>query len=290
MKSKNGTGKVSNNLLGLGIVSLMVVVVIVVSNYVGSIASGDSGGSLTSSLNRIKSNFSSDLQKEKHRHFHNIPDDAEKQLSPNPSFCLSCHGLYPHNANKVVRAMFNFHKRFIACETCHLKGRYDREQIGYRWYDGTSRNLGDLLEAEGYEDVNALDEAGVMQKDLFQKYGFKISPYKMQGDKLIMMVLRAEDPFAEEVKALAGKFTSDQQARIKGKIHGKVDPAGTDCIMCHNKDPLVRLLPFESLGFTDERVKDLIQTEAAGLFKYYSRDPKFKGQTFVIPSMKALGW
>ncbi|MBI5206217.1 MAG: hypothetical protein HY934_00320, partial [Candidatus Firestonebacteria bacterium] len=72
------------------------------------------------------------LEKEIRRHFHNAesglinPPAPPQGVAESKSFCMYCHGSFPHISNRVVRAMFNFHKIFIACETCHYKERLNK--------------------------------------------------------------------------------------------------------------------------------------------------------------------
>ncbi|MBI4650196.1 hypothetical protein HY745_02710 [Candidatus Desantisbacteria bacterium] len=220
------------------------------------------------------------------RHFHNNESELVNPI-PQPegastakSFCIDCHGSLPHKKSRVVRAMFNFHKIFIACETCHYKERLNKEKVGYRWYDGTERTIADLLKLES-KSLNRPTgpQKKLTEKDIYEKYGFKISPYIKENGRFVMMVSLTDDPYPQEYLKMRNKLTPDQQAGIKAKIHGNIDGVGSDCIDCHKSDSQ---LPYKALGFTSARVKDLVQTEAAGLFKYYSRDPKYKNMTFRI--------
>ncbi len=232
------------------------------------------------------------LKKEISRHFHNTegelinPPQIPVGYSEAKSFCMYCHGSFPHITNIVVRAIFNFHKIFIACEACHYKARLNTDKTGYRWYDGTDRTIRDLKKLEEAQAFSGSSPAKQLtDKDIYKKYGFKISPYTKEDGKFVMMVALLNDPFPQEFLKVQGKLNPDQQAGMKAKIHGNIDPLGSDCIDCHKIDSQ---LPFKSLGFTETRIKDLLQTEAAGLFKYYSRDPKYKGMTFKIRKLSGI--
>lgn len=232
------------------------------------------------------------MEKEIRRHFHNAegelinPPPPPKGVSEGKSFCIYCHGSFPHINNRVVRAMFNFHKIFISCEACHYKERLNRDKIGYRWYDGTDRTISDLRKLEqGQAESYAGPKKTLTDKDIYKKYGFKISPYKKEEGKFVMMVALVDDPLAKDFISIQSKLSADEQGRYKAKIHGQVDPLGSDCIDCHKQDSQ---LPFKTLGFTDARIKDLLQTEAAGLFKYYSREPQYKGMTFKIRRLSGI--
>lgn len=253
---------------------------------------GEHGAEHETPEDKHKKEDENKITKEIRRHFHNTetglinPPPPVEGASQAKAFCMYCHGSFPHITNRVVRAIFNFHKIFIACETCHYKERLNKDLIGYRWYDGTDRTIKELKKLEqGLIESNVGPKKVLTDKDIYKKYGFKISPYRRESGKFVMMVALIDDPMPQEFMSIQSKLSADEQARYKAKIHGQIDPVGSDCLNCHTQDSQ---LPFRALGFTDARIKDLLQTEAAGLFKYYSRDPLYKGMTFKIRRLSGI--
>ena len=47
------------------------------------------------------------------------------------SSCRTCHPIYPHSENQLVRAFLNMHTGFMFCEVCHI----DRNKINHLVYD-----------------------------------------------------------------------------------------------------------------------------------------------------------
>lgn len=65
--------------------------------------------------------------------FHKKEQSAIVRLDDGTA-CRICHRLYPHDQNKLVRALLNMHTGFMRCEVCHLK-RDQRRQVSYGWVD-----------------------------------------------------------------------------------------------------------------------------------------------------------
>lgn len=87
-------------------------------------------------------------EKEKYtlQHFHNL-DAAVLRGIEYTSTCVTCHGDYPHNKTPKVRAFFNAHAWFMACETCHGENN-KQENITFRWLDNDTNNSLTILEGE----------------------------------------------------------------------------------------------------------------------------------------------
>jgi hypothetical protein len=51
-------------------------------------------------------------------HYHHIDFDIKPDKR---SYCIKCHGDMPHKKVKEVRAFWNMHAFFMACETCHTR-------------------------------------------------------------------------------------------------------------------------------------------------------------------------
>ncbi len=51
-------------------------------------------------------------------HFHNIT----MQVTPDDrSYCIKCHGDFPHGTKDEMRTYLNMHDFYLACQTCHIK-------------------------------------------------------------------------------------------------------------------------------------------------------------------------
>jgi hypothetical protein len=188
-------------------------------------------------------------------HFHMV-DEYILQPEPNPPICLTCHGTYAHSREKKLRAFLNFHSAFLSCTVCHVRNGAGGNRFAFTWVDHGTRAITTRVEG-GYG-----------------KYPAKIYPITV-SDKGERTVFRpVTEKAAQEYLKLKDKYTPDQVARAKAKLHRGISEKPVLCNECHRKDGY---LDFTELGFPDKRIVHLVSTEVTGMIEKY--------QTFYLPSV-----
>ena len=183
------------------------------------------------------------------RHFH-IVDEFLAQPEPYAPVCLTCHGTYPHSKGEKVRSLLNAHTGFVACSVCHARQDIAKEGIGFSWVD---RQTGVI--------TNQFEGA-------YGKYSAKIFPVSVNADgsKEIFRPINEKD--AQKFIELKPKFTPDQIAEAKIKLHSHITKKPVFCVDCHKKDGY---FDFAKLGFPAERIDHLNSTEVVGLIAKYEK-------------------
>ncbi len=205
---------------------------------------------------------------EKFRHFHNLVEDTT--LKDKNPICYFCHGNFPHKRRRFIRTMMNMHTQFIGCFTCHVTG-YDEKEIAFRWKNySNNHTLGPPFGLAYNEDTGRLEET--------DDYYSKIIGFINKRGIEEMLEIPEDSPMALEYLAIRNKFSKDValQGAFKNRIHKNVMPKGRFCTRCHTSEK-ESLLPFRSLGFSDQRVDDLTGLNIVGIIQ------KYKG--FYIPSL-----
>ncbi len=187
-------------------------------------------------------------------HFHMI-DEYISQSEPNPPLCLTCHGSYPHSKEKKVRSLLNFHTGFLACSVCHARKKIEDTDIFFTWVDRKSGNVIDSTEGE------------------YGKYTAKIFPIRMTDGTHKRIFKPIREKAAQEYLKLKDKYTPDQTAQAKIKLHENITTKPVFCSDCHQKDGY---MDFSKLGFSEKRTNHLISTEVVGMIEKY--------KTFYLPS------
>jgi len=192
-------------------------------------------------------------------HFHML-DGAITQPEPFHPLCTNCHGTYPHSKEKKVRSLLNFHTGFMACSVCHVRKASDDKDYLFVWVDRQTGLI--TLSAKGE----------------FGKYSAKIFPAQLtaRGQRRILQPVGEKE--AEEFLRLKDKFSPDQMAQAKIKLHEGVSKKPVFCNECHKKNGY---LNFAKLGFPQNRVDHLISTEVAGMIENY--------ETFYLPEAIDFG-
>jgi len=182
-------------------------------------------------------------------HFHMV-DEYVAQPEPYPPVCMTCHGTYPHSKGQKVRSLLNAHTGFVACSVCHSRMDPAEEGMDFAWVDRKS----------GMITPQFLGAYG--------KYSAKIYPVKLGagGSKEIFRPVDEKD--AQKFIDLKAKFTPDQIAEAKIKLHSHITDKPVFCNDCHKKDGY---FDFAKLGFPLQRVDHLNSTEVVGLIAKYEK-------------------
>jgi len=192
-------------------------------------------------------------------HFHMV-DAYITQPEPNPPLCLMCHGTYPHSKEMKVRSIVNFHTGFIACAVCHARKKPGDNRIEFAWID---RKTGEIAaEAQGQ----------------YGKYTAKIFPIQITAEGHKKIYEPVDDQTARQFLLTKDKYSPDQVAQAKIKMHEHISPEPVFCSDCHKKDGY---LDYAKLGFPMKRINHLNSSEVVGMIEKY--------KTFYLPSAIDFG-
>ena len=188
-------------------------------------------------------------------HFHMIDVEREKH-EPYEPLCLTCHGTFPHSKEKKVRSLLNFHTGFMACAVCHVRKDPGAQDHIFIWVD----------RATGITSLAVEGEYG--------KYPAKIFPVKITAGGHQEIIRPVDEHSAREYLDLKDKFTPDQAAQAKIRLHERLSKKPVFCMDCHKKDGY---LDFAKLGYPRNRVDHLASSEVASMIEKY--------ETFYLPEV-----
>lgn len=189
-------------------------------------------------------------------HFH-ITDKNIFRLESEPSFCLKCHGIYPHTKDAKKLSFLNLHTGFMACEVCHVRRGFEEGDHYFAWADlGTGEKS---MKAEGG----------------FGKYNAMIVPIKKAGWRHERLDREVNEKFEDFFSSLKEKRYQAEHREELMRIHeNNLSKKAVICLDCHKKDGY---LDFAALGFNRGRINQLISSEVSRMVEKY--------ETFYIPKM-----
>jgi cytochrome b subunit of formate dehydrogenase len=186
-------------------------------------------------------------------HFHNIT----MQVTPDErSYCIKCHGDFPHGSKSEIRTYLNMHDFYLACQTCHIKRDTDTKYT-YKWYN---RANGAVLQTMPDLSGTPLDELNIkLIPGLETPDGWKrldSDPIKNYAESFIN-------------KAESRSLSLEQKKESIEKIHSLLSKKSITCQQCHNeKQPL---LPYSQLGYSPERIKQLTRSELVQMIENFDQ-------------------
>jgi len=192
-------------------------------------------------------------------HFHMVDEYIIKPES-NPPLCLMCHGTYPHSKEKKVRSILNFHTGFIACAVCHARKKPGDESIEFAWIDHETGEITAKVQGQ------------------YGKYPAKIFPIQTTADGHKKIYRPVDDKTARQFLLTKDKYSPDQVAQAKRKMHEHISSEPVFCSDCHQKDGY---LDYAKLGFPLQRINHLNSSEIVGMIEKY--------KTFYLPSAIDFG-
>lgn len=181
-------------------------------------------------------------------HFHHI--DFEIQPDKR-SYCIQCHGDMPHNKVKEVRAFWNMHASFMACETCHTRFDDPAAPPVYKWYD---RRSGQIVDSPVPHSKVGL-------------YAAKIVPFERAEGQLARVDSEERIAFANEFIKVGNTLSEFQKAKAIKKIHQVNSNKPYVCDDCHRKDNPI--LSLRDLGYPPERRAFIESNEVVGMIDKY---------------------
>ena len=197
---------------------------------------------------------------EKHRHFHQVADDAPRIAEELRPVCFICHSDLPHSKNKRIRSLMNLHTQFFVCETCHIKDKPET-RIVYKWYNPLDPNPPGPFYGTSYDpDTGSLS----LGKDLISK----IAPYfKSEKDGKVWSAIQSQDaPIARDFVKVRDRLSPEQREGIKNKFHENIKAKGHECNQCHTENSI---LDYEQLGFVENRAENLKKLVVVGMIQKY---------------------
>lgn len=192
-------------------------------------------------------------------HFHMV-DTSIFQPAPYEPICRTCHGTYAHSKEKKVRSLLNFHEGFLACAVCHVRKDPADETFSFVWVDYETGRTSMAVEGE------------------YGKFPAKIFPRKVSLGGRETIIQPISEKAAQEYLKYKDRFTPDQVARAKAKLHENISKKSVFCIECHRKEGY---LNFAEMGFPQNRVDHLISSEVATMIEKY--------ETFYLPEVMNFG-
>jgi mono/diheme cytochrome c family protein len=192
-------------------------------------------------------------------HFHMI-DEYVSQPGPYQPICLTCHGTYPHSKEKKVRSILNFHNGFLACAACHVRKDPADKTFAFTWVDRQTGMPYAAVEGE------------------YGKYPAKIFPTKRSKLGRQDVIRPVSEKSAQEFLKHKDKYTPDQVAQAKIKLHERLSKKPVFCVECHQKQGYIA---FAKMGFRENRVDHLTSSEVANMIEKY--------ETFYLPEVIDFG-
>jgi hypothetical protein len=181
-------------------------------------------------------------------HFHHIDFDLQPDKQ---SYCNKCHGDMPHNKVKEVRAFWNMHSYFMACETCHMRLDDPAATPVYKWYD---RQTGEIV-------------ASPVARAKPGFYNAKIVPFERVNGELVRVDSKERIDFASRFIENGNTMSEFQKAKEIKKIHQANSKKPYVCADCHRKEKPI--LSLRDLGYPRERIDFLESTEVVGMIDKY---------------------
>lgn len=219
---------------------------------------------------------------DKKRHFHNEPKDNFVNQGKKPA-CFYCHGDYPHSTLPMVRSLLNMHTQFIGCMTCHNDPRVINEKtLSFGWLNYSG------IEVSGLPYGTRINPATGFIVDTDDYYS-KIVAYTSTNSGRKLLELTEESPDVRDFVELRGQFTDRERDIYKKALHKGVSPKGRFCTRCHSKEN-ESYMPFRKLGFSEQRITDLTNTNIVGIVEKYREFymPSLFKYTEPLPDVESL--
>jgi hypothetical protein len=157
----------------------------------------------------------------------------------------------PHKKVKEVRAFWNMHAFFMACETCHIRFDDPAAPPVYKWYD---RKTGQIVDSP-------------VSRAKPGSYSAKIVPFERDNGNLVRVDSEQRIAFADEFIKAGNTLTEFQKSRAINLIHKVNSKKPYVCDDCHRKDKPI--LSLRDLGFPPERIAFIESNEVVGMVDKY---------------------
>ena len=177
------------------------------------------------------------------------------------SSCRTCHPIYPHSENQLVRAFLNMHTGFMFCEVCHI----DRSKIGHLVYDWQDTENADFSGEPFGTYYNPRTNKAHKADEHFIS---RIAVFSTDGVKKKGLInfedTKAAREFMANNKNLQPEVAKEKLTFFHRDVQRK--EISVACNECHSADSI---LDFEKLGFDEIKSKHLIYINIKGLVTKY---------------------
>jgi hypothetical protein len=213
---------------------------------------------------------------EEERHFHNPANTLA--LEGKKSVCYYCHGDFPHFQTRMIRTLLNMHTQFLGCMTCHADPeKINEELITLKWLNFSGiKTKGSLFGVDYDKDTGFLLETD----DLYSK----IVAYVNIDNAETLLEITEDDPIAIDFVKVQTTLKGRDREAVKKSLHKLVRPKGRFCTRCHTKRNN-SFVPFQKLGFSEERISDLTNMNIIGLVEKYK---EFYMPDLMIQNVKPI--
>jgi hypothetical protein len=177
------------------------------------------------------------------------------------SSCRTCHPIYPHSENQMVRAFLNMHTGFMFCEVCHInKGKINH--LGYDWEDTENADFS----GEPFGTYFNPRTSKALKAD--EHFISRIGVFSMEGGKKKGLKNVEDVAAAREFMVAPKKMKPEVQKERLAFFHRDIErkEISVACNECHSAGGI---LDFEKLGFDEKKTKDLKYINIKGLVTKY---------------------
>jgi hypothetical protein len=177
------------------------------------------------------------------------------------SSCRTCHPIYPHSENQLVRAFLNMHTGFMFCEVCHI----NRSKFSHLVYDWENTENADFSGEPFGSYFNPRTNKAHKADEHFIS---RIAVFSMDGAKKKGLIHVEDAEAAREFMAAEKKMRPEVKKEKLAFFHRNVEreKISVACNECHSADSI---LDFKKLGFDEKKTKDLIYINIKGLVTKY---------------------
>jgi hypothetical protein len=204
--------------------------------------------------------------------------------------CRVCHPLYPHSANRKVRALLNMHTGFMLCEVCHLK-KESLRHLSYAWnkpeeFEFIGEPYGKHKKQEIKEPrktnniiakmLRIQSEDAEQRKNNIKHLISRIAVFKVENDKKTLFVNTQDNKTAVEFLDKEKRLTKEEKEKELNFFHKHIakKEISIACNECHSADSM---LDFRKLGFSEKKARDLRYLNIKSLVTKY--------ETFYFPNL-----
>jgi hypothetical protein len=177
------------------------------------------------------------------------------------SSCRTCHPIYPHSENQLVRAFLNMHTGFMFCEVCHIK-RSKNNHLVYDWRNSENADFsGEPFGSYFNPRTNKAHKAD-------EHFISRIAVFSIDGGEKKSLIHVEDAEAAREFMAASKKMSPEVKKEKLAFFHRDVEreKVSVACNECHSTDSI---LDFKKLGFGEKKTQHLIYINIKGLVTKY---------------------
>lgn len=199
--------------------------------------------------------------------FHHKEQSAIIALQ-DPSSCRTCHELYPHSENNMVRALLNLHTGFMVCEVCHL----NKANFPDSYYDWNGAEIADF----SGQPFGTFYNPNLKKAHKSNHFISRISVFTLANGEKRSLVNTRDSGKAKEFIRLINSLTSAEKEKRLAFFHRDINrkEISVACDECHSTRSI---LDFQKLGFDQKTTNNLVNLNIKGLVIKY--------KTFYFPML-----